>query len=186
MTTSSEIARTYARVLFDLAAAADAVDAVDAGLKAVVEAVRGHIDLRTALTDTQVPAETKRDVLRGIFGEQVAPETLAIVTLAVDRGHSDNLGDIAREYGEIAEKERGIVAVDVTTAIALDDATRESLKKKLSAQLGRPVTLREKVDGSILGGVIVKVAGRVLDGSLSSQLDAMRTTLSTASQGGEA
>lgn len=186
MTTSSEIARTYARVLFDLAVTADAVDAVDAGLATVVEAVRGHIDLRTALIDTQVPAEKKRDVLRGIFGEQVAPEALAVVTLAVDRGHVDVLGDIAREYSAISEKERGIVVAEVTTAIVLDEAMRESLVKKLSAQLGRPVSLREKVDASILGGAIVRVAGRVLDGSLSSQLDAMRTTLSTVSQGGEA
>lgn len=186
MTTSSETARTYARVLFDLAATADAVDAVDAGLRAVVETVRGHIDLRTALTDTQVSAEKKRDVLRDIFGEQIAPEALAIVTLAVDRGHTEFLGDIAREYSEIAEKERGIVVAEVTTAVALDDAMRASLTDKLSASLGRPVSLRERVDESILGGVVVKVAGRVLDGSLSAQLDAMRATLSTASQGGEA
>jgi F-type H+-transporting ATPase subunit delta len=186
MTTSSEIARTYARVLFDLAAAADAVDAVDAGLTTVIETVRGHIDLRSALTDTQVPVEKKRDILREIFGEQVAPEALAIVTLAVDRGHTELLGDIAREFGQVAEGERGIVVAEVTTAIALDEATRASLTKKLSAQLGRPVSLRERVDGSILGGVIVKVAGRVLDGSLSSQLDSMRVVLSSTSQGGEA
>jgi F-type H+-transporting ATPase subunit delta len=186
MTTSSEIARTYARVLFDLAAAADVVDDVDAGLATVIEAVRGHIDLRSALIDTQVPAEKKRDVLRGIFGEHVAPEALAIVTLAVDRGHTELLGDIAREFGQIAEKERGIVVADVTTAVELDQATRASLINKLSAQLGRPVSLRERVDASILGGVIVKVAGRVLDGSLSSQLDSMRVVLSSTSQGGEA
>jgi len=42
------------------------------------------------------------------------------------------------------------------------------------------------VDASILGGIRINVAGRVLDGSLSSQLDAMRSTLGTASQGGEA
>lgn len=186
MTTSSEIARTYARVLFDLAAAADSVDATDAGLSTVLETVRGHIDLRTALTDTQVPAEKKRDVLRDIFGEQIAPEALAIVTLVVDRGHVELLGDVAREFGEIAQNERGIVVAEVTTAIALEDAMRDSLIKKLSAQLGRPVSLREKVDASILGGAIVRVAGRVLDGSLSSQLDAMRATLSTVSQGGEA
>jgi F-type H+-transporting ATPase subunit delta len=73
----------------------------------------------------------------------------------------------------------------VTTAIPLTDALRASLTEKLAAALGRPVTLRERVDGSILGGIRINVAGRVLDGSLSSQLDAMRATLSNASQGGE-
>jgi F-type H+-transporting ATPase subunit delta len=183
--TTSDVARVYARTLFDLATAADSVDATDEGIRAVVEAVRGHIDLRQALTDTQVPVEKKRDVLREIFGEQVTPEALSIVTLAVDRGHTDSLGDIARIFGEIAEEERGIVVADVTTAVELDDATRASIKDKLSASLGRPVALRERVDASIVGGAIIKVAGRVLDGSVASQLDAMRIRLATTQQGGE-
>jgi len=184
--TTSDVARTYARVLFDLATAADAVDAADDGLRSVVETVRGHIDLRHALTDTQVPVEKKRDVLREIFGEKVTPEVLSVVTLAVDRGNSELLGDVARIYSEIAEAERGIVVAEVTTAIPLDATTRASVTEKLSAALGRPVTLRERVDESVVGGIIINVAGRVLDGSLSSQLDTMRATLSSSPQGGEA
>jgi F-type H+-transporting ATPase subunit delta len=183
--TTSGIAGTYARVLFDLATAADSVDATGEGISSVAETVRGHMDLRDALTDTQVAAEKKRDVLRDIFGEQVSPETLAIVTLAVDRGHTESLGQIATEFAEIAEKERGIIVAEVTTAVALDDATRESIIKKLSAALDRPVTLRERVDSSIVGGIVIEVAGRVLDGSLSSQLDTMRSVLASSPQGGE-
>ncbi|MDF1542961.1 MAG: ATP synthase F1 subunit delta [Anaerosomatales bacterium] len=184
--TTSEIARTYARVLFDLASAADAVDAADEGVSAAAEAVRGHIDLRTALTDSGIPAEKKRDVMRDIFGEKVTPEVLSVVTLAVERGHTDTLGEIARIFGEIAETERGIVVAEVTTAVPLDDALRSSISDKLVATLGRPVSLRERVDAGIVGGVIIKVGGRVLDGSLSSQLDAVRADLTNASQGGEA
>lgn len=184
--TTSEIARTYARVLYDLASTADAVDAADEGIRAAAEAVRGHLDLRTALSDGGVPAEKKRDVLREIFGEAVPPEVLAVVTLAVERGHTEALGDIARIFGEIAESERGIVVAEVTTAVPLADALRSSITEKLAASLGRPVSLRERVDASIVGGVIIKVGGRVLDGSLSSQLDAVRAGLSTTSQGGEA
>lgn len=183
--TTSDVARVYARTLFDLATVADSVDASDEGLRAVVAAVRGHIDLRQALADTQVPAETKRDVLRDIFGEEVTPEVLSIVTLAVDRGHTESLSDISRIYGEISEEERGIVVADITTAVVLDDASRASVKDKLSASLGRPVALREHVDASIVGGAIINVAGRVLDGSISSQLDSMRIRLATTQQGGE-
>ncbi len=184
--TTSEIARTYAKVLFDLASAADAVDAADEGVTAVVTAVRGHIDLRDALADAQVPAEKKREVLREIFGASVAPEVLAIVTLAVERGHIALLGDVARDYREIAESQRGVVVAEITTAIALDESTRATIEKQLTTSLGRPVALRERVDESIVGGIVIKVAGRVLDGSLASQLDSMRATLSATPQGGEA
>jgi len=182
---TSDVASAYARTLFELASLADSVDQTDKGLVSAAAVVRGSLDLRTALTDASVPAETKRGVLRDIFGEAVTPEAIALVTLLVERGHTDLIGDVARSYGEIAEQERGIVVADVTTAIPLDDALRASLTDKLIASLGRPVSLREHVDASILGGVVIKVAGRVLDGSVASQLEDMRRALATT-QGGEA
>lgn len=185
MTTSESIG-TYARVLFELADAAGDVDAVDAGFRTIAETVRGSVELRDALADESLPAEKKRAVMGDIFSSTVAPEAVAIATLAVERGLGGSLDTLAARFGEIAESRRGIVVADVTTAIALTDALRASLTEKLSAALGRPVTLRERVDETILGGIRINVAGRVLDGTLSSQLDAMRTTLSNASQGGEA
>lgn len=183
---TSETIETLSRVLFELATLADAVDAVDADLGAVTAAVRGNVDLRSALTDTSLPAEKKRDIMRGIFGEAVAPETLAIVTLMVERGLAEQIGELAAAFRETAEAERGIVVAEVTTAIELDDAMREKLINKISAAVGRPVSLRERVDGSVLGGVRINVAGRVLDGTVASQLGGVRQALSTVRQGGEA
>jgi F-type H+-transporting ATPase subunit delta len=183
---TSETIETLARVLFELATLSDAVDAVDADLASVVRAVRGHVDLHQALTDTSLPAEKKRDILRGIFGDAVAPETLAIVTLMVERGMAGSLGDLARIFGETAEAERGIVVAEVTTAIELDDALRAKLVGQLTDAIGRPVSLRERVDESVLGGIRINVAGRVLDGTVTSQLGRVRQALSTARQGGEA
>lgn len=185
MTTSEAIA-TYARTLFDMANAADAVDAVDSGLRTIVETVRGSVDLRDALATDALPAEKKRAIMADLFSEAVAPEAVAVATVAIERGMGGKLEQIAERFTEIAEKERGIVVAEVTTAVPLTDALRASLTEKLTASLGRPVSLRERVDASILGGIRINVAGRVLDGSLSSQLDAMRNTLATASQGGEA
>jgi F-type H+-transporting ATPase subunit delta len=181
---TSDVAPAYACTLFELASLADSVDDTDRGLASAAEAVRASLDLRSALTDASVPAETKRGVLRDIFGDAVTPEALALVTLLVERGHTELLGDVARSFGEIAEKERGIVVAEVTTAVPLTDALRASLTAKLVASLGRPVSLRENVDASILGGVVIEVAGRVLDGSVASQLEEMRRTLVTT-PGGE-
>jgi F-type H+-transporting ATPase subunit delta len=180
---TSDVASAYARTLFELASLADSVDETDRGLVSAAAVARGSLDLRAALTDASVPAETKRGVLREIFGDAVTPEALAVVTLLVERGHTDLLGDVAGRFGEIAETERGIVVAHVTTAVPLDDALRASLTKKLVASLGRPVSLREEVDASILGGVVIKVAGRVLDGSVVSQLAEARRTLVTVPEG---
>jgi F-type H+-transporting ATPase subunit delta len=184
--TTSETLATYSRALFELATAADAVDEVDAGLRTVVETIRGSIELRDALAGAELTPEKKRAIMADLFTGNIAPEAFAFVTIAVERGLIGSLEQVAERFREVAEKERGVVVADVTTAVPLTDALRASLTEKLATSLGRPVSLRERVDGSILGGIRINVAGRVLDGSLSSQLDAMRNTLATASQGGEA
>lgn len=183
---TSELAETYARALFGLADAADAVDAVDEGLVTIVEAVRSHSGLRETLVDALVPGTKKREIMRDIFAENVAPEAVAIASALVERGHVGLLDDVARIYREISETERGVVVAEVTTAIALDEKLRALVTQKLADALGRPVTLRERVDAGVLGGIKINVAGRVLDGSLASQLNSMRTVLSSAPQGGEA
>lgn len=182
---SDAAVETYARSLFDLASAADAVDAVDEGLRAVVSSVRGHIDLREALLDTGIPAEKKRAIMRDVFGGAVAPEALSMVTLIVERGNAELLGKVAERFVSIAEHERGVVVAEVTTAVDLSVGMREKVTDALSSALGRPVALRERVEPTILGGIRIQVAGRVLDGSLSSQLASMRAALATAGAGGE-
>lgn len=184
--TTSEITGASARALFDLANAVDAVDAADVALRTIVETVRGNVELRDALADSALPADKKRAIMSELFAGVESPEAVAVASSVVERGHVALLGDVLAAYGEIAEAERGIVVAEVTTAVPMADDTRASMVQKLSAALGRPVSLREKVDASIIGGVRINVGGRVLDGSLSSQLDAMRSALATSSQGGEA
>ena len=183
---TSETAETLARTLFELATLADVVDRVDEDLATVVKAVRGHVELHQALADTSLPAEKKRDILREIFGDAVSPEALAMVTLMVERGLVDSLGDLARLYRETAEAERGVVVAEVTTAIELGGTQKEKLARQISEALGRPVTLRERVDASIIGGIRINVAGRVFDGTVASQLEGVRQALATARQGGGA
>ena len=93
--TTSETVETYARALFELANAADGVDAVDAGFHAIVEGIRGSVELRDALADQSLPGEKKRAIMGELFAGSVAPEAVAIATVVVERGQVALLGPIA-------------------------------------------------------------------------------------------
>jgi F-type H+-transporting ATPase subunit delta len=189
MQTSRALARqivaTYASVLFDAAAASDNVDDVSTQLDAVVRLVRSHAPLRDALRDDSVAgaqrAQMLREVLTGLHPALV--DTLAVM---VERDNFDLLNSVVEEYGNVSEERRGIVAVDVTTAVELTDALRQTISAKLSVDLGKGVSLREKVDPSIIGGIVISTHGHRIDASVSSQLEAARVVLSTAPTGGEA
>jgi ATP synthase F1 delta subunit len=182
---ANEAVETYARALFSLASLTDSVDRADETLRNVVAALRGHLELREALADAQVPGERKRSIMVDLFAE-ADPSAAAIAGLIAENGDVELIDAVAARFSEVAEHERGIVVARVTTAVPLDDALRAQLIENLSKQVGHPVALRENVDPEILGGIVINVAGKVIDGSVSARLDDARRALTTVQIGGDA
>lgn len=184
MTTNSENTRVYARALFDLALASNAVDKVGADLAKIAEVLSSNPTLSDALEDVSLPSEKKAAILTELF-EGNSPEALSFALIAIERESASAIGVLVSAYDAIATAERNIVVAEVTTASELDEALRATIQEKLSAKVGSPVVLRERVDTSLLGGIRINIDGRVLDGSLAKQLSSLKSTL-TSSVGGEA
>jgi F-type H+-transporting ATPase subunit delta len=183
-TLAKQIVATYASVLFD-AAGADSVDDVYSQLDAAVRLVRSHAPLRDAMLDETVSGAVRADTARKVFAG-LNPALVETLVVMADRGNFDLLSSLLEAYNNTAEERRGIVAVDVTTAVELSEALRESITKKLAADLGKGVVLREKVDAGIIGGIVFSAHGQRVDASIASQLENARMVLSTAHTGGEA
>lgn len=175
---AKQIIDTYAEVLFDAAAAENAVDALGSQLDEVMFVVRGHADLGNAMTDDSLPAASRVEVLRSIF-PALYPAVDGALAVMVAEENFDLLPAIAEAYDRVAEQRRDVVVADVTTAVPLTESLRQSISDKLSADMGRSVVLREKVDPAIIGGIIIDAAGRRIDASIVSQLENARAVLST-------
>ena len=182
---AKQIVAAYAGALFDAAAADNAVDDVYMQLVAALRLSRSHAPLRDAMRNEAVSGSTRAEQAKSVFaGLNLAlVETLGVMA---DRGNFDLLSSVVEEYGKVAEERRGVVAVDVTTAVKLSESLRESITKKLAADMGKDVVLRESVDSSIIGGIIFSAHGQRIDASIASQLENARVVLSTAHTGGEA
>ena len=184
-TLANKYVAAYSDALFEATQAAGTVDECAVQLDAVVRLIRSNAPLRDAMRDSHVPAATRASMV----GEVLAGlDTAVVKTVAVmvERGDLDLLSRVATKFAQEAEERRGIVAVNVTTAVELSDDLRESLKKKLAADLGKNVVLRERVDAAIIGGVVIDAHGKRIDASIASQLESARRVLSTAHTGGEA
>jgi F-type H+-transporting ATPase subunit delta len=158
---------------------------VSAQFDAVVRLVRGQAPLRDALVDDSVDAEQRAGIARQVFAG-LFPSLVETLAILVERDDFALLSSVADQYAVVSEQRRGLVSVDVTTAVALTDSLRDSISTKLSADLGKDVVLREKVDPSIIGGIVISTHGHRIDASIASQLEAARIVLSTAPTGGEA
>ncbi len=182
---AKQVVAAYASALFEAASSEGSVDAVAAQLDDTARTVRAHANLRDALLESAIPAENRANIVREVFSA-MDPALVTTLALMAERGEFDLLTSVADAYTQVSEERRNVVTVEVTTAVELDERLREAVRTKLAADYGKEVVLQERVDPSIIGGIVISAHGKRLDASISSQLEAARLTLSTAHTGGEA
>ncbi|BDE95805.1 ATP synthase F1 subunit delta [Raoultibacter timonensis] len=178
---------TYASVLLDAAAEAggqDAVLEVRDQAEQIVGFMRSNMDLSNALEDTSYTAEQRERIARGVFAPY-DPVLVDVLAVMAERGDIALFSRVLRSYEEQIEGKLNIAVVDVTTVVPLDDSLREVIKKKAEADLGSEVVLREHIDKSILGGIIMSANGKRIDASVLSQLESARSVLKLSTDGGE-
>lgn len=108
---------------------------------------------------------------------QATPEVLAVLRTMVERDQLDLLPQVAKTYNELLDSDNHTVGITITTAVPLDDELREKIQQQYEADLGAKVFLIERVDPSIIGGVIVECRGERRDASVRTQLRAAREAL---------
>jgi F-type H+-transporting ATPase subunit delta len=102
---------------------------------------------------------------------------LNLVLLLIARSGISMMAEIAGEYKRLLDSYRGIESAEVTTAVPLDDKDKEKLTQKLGTLVGAKVEIETEVDPSILGGIVARVGGKLLDGSTRSKLAALKKEL---------
>lgn len=170
-------AKVYAEVLLQAAKDAGNVLAVEAELDELLSAVRNSVNLRNALNDKALSVDSKKAIIRDVFVD-FKPEVLSVFEVMVERNDLAALARTNETYTDLAEKELGATIIDVTTVIPLDDSLREKIIAKYSAEFGTDVLLREHIDSSIVGGIVLSTHGKRIDASVSAQLENARHTLS--------
>ena len=95
------------------------------------------------------------------------------------------IDDIAEEYQALVDNYRGIegtAIAEITTAIPLDNDYQLKIAQRITEIVGKPVMLRPKVDPAIIGGIIIRVGDKLIDGSIRSKLAALRKDLGGVAQ----
>jgi len=133
--------------------------------------VEAEPDLRTALTDRNLPADRKQALLSRLLDGKVAPVTRALVERAVLSPRGRTLERVLDEFLRLAAQRRSRLVARVTTAVPLSDEQQSRLADALAREFGGEVRLQVVVDPSLLGGLTVRVGDELLDASVARQLD---------------
>lgn len=165
-------ARRYAQAIFEIALEKNELERWQVDLKKIAESLANSFFL-AAMESNRLKIEDKSRLLSEVLGE-VNPMALNLVRLLVDRSGVDMAGQIAKEYQELLYNHSGIAAADVITAVPLGEHEKQKLTESLGKLVGKKVVIESRVDPEILGGVIARVGGKLLDGSTRSKLQALK------------
>ena len=175
-----KVATRYAGALLASAKQAGVLDGVAESYAALLDMHISQSDLRVFLDSPQVRTEEKKELLANVFGGRIEPLLLNFVYLLLDKNRIENFRDIGEEFAHLVEQERGVMRARVTTAVALPADLEEQLQAKLSALTGRTMILDKRIDPAVIGGVKVVMEDKILDGTVRTNLDALRRTLEKA------
>jgi F-type H+-transporting ATPase subunit delta len=123
-----------------------------------------------------VPPKEKQALVKKAL-EGVEKEVLSLALILLRRGRTSLAPGIADAYQELLDEARGVSHATVTTAVPLTDEELEVVKKKLAEIAGGEVVVETKVDEEILGGVVVRIGDRLIDGSTRNRLLALKQQL---------
>lgn len=172
------IARRYAAALFDVTKQNHTLDAAQAGLASFAALVTGSPELAAAFQSPGVPAPKKLALAQTLVAQLNAPQEIQrLITALGDRDRLALVADVASAFDARVRQEKHILQAEVTTAVPLSPERAAALAAELGKALGGTVTIEQHVDPSIVGGVIAKVGSLVFDGSVTRQLELMKTVL---------
>ena len=116
-------------------------------------------------------------MLKNIFEGRISQEILNLCYIVVDKNRERYIQDISDSYSELSNEKLGIIEAKAYTAVPMSDEEIASMKEKLSSKLDKKIELVNLIDKSLLGGVLVKLGDKVLDGSIKGKLDEIQKEL---------
>jgi F-type H+-transporting ATPase subunit delta len=175
----ADAARVYAEALFEVGRDKGKLDTLQQQLTQFADEVDRNRELQVFFFSPYLStAEKQEGIERAISGAE--PELVNFLELLVDKHRMTEVFRIRREFDELWKQENRRLDVTVTSAVELDPAVVEKIGQEVERQTGEKVDLSSRVDGEILGGIVLQVGNMVLDASIRSRLEKLRKSVATA------
>ena len=175
----TEISKEYASALFSLAREQGNEEEVRDGLRLVASAFGEVPDYTALLSSPNIPAEERCAMLSRAFDGRVPEYVLSFVQLLCKRNHIRFIGECVNEYEALFRALASLSTARVVSAVALTDEEKKALTKKLEKLSGHRVTMQYEIDETILGGLIVYMDDKVIDGSLRRKIQKVKEVIGT-------
>lgn len=172
------IANRYAEALFQLTEEENITREIYSELTDVIKLIKTNKDLDNVLKSPLISKSEKVQLIETLFNKKINDNLKNFLKILVEKGRISSLKEIGLTFKQLLNDKDNIIEGTVISAIALTDEKVKELEEKLSKKYNKNVTLENKVDEAILGGVLVRLGNTQIDGSIKTRLDNIKDQLS--------
>jgi F-type H+-transporting ATPase subunit delta len=167
----------YARGLFEIARAEGTIDEVEDELFRFARSYESSDELRNALSDDLIPAARRQSIVEDLLGGKVTSTTTQLISMVVGSGRARDLPAIVNKLVDRASTAKHLAVAEVRTAVALTADQETRLAAALANATGKQVNLKVVVDPSVLGGLVATVGDTVIDGTVRTRIEQLKSRL---------
>ena len=165
----------YATALFNVAGTEGNLAEVEDELFRFARTLEASDELRTTLTDAALPVSRRQQIVEDLLGGKANPVTVSLASMVVGTGRSRDLVAIIDELVRLSAAEANKELAEVRSAVPLTDDQQARLTEALGRATGKALEVKVVIDPSVLGGLVAQVGDTVIDGSVRSRLEQLKT-----------
>ncbi|MGL4912007.1 MAG: F0F1 ATP synthase subunit delta [Romboutsia sp.] len=172
------IAGRYAEALFQVGEETNSTTKLYEELNAVVEILKSNKDLYSVLKSPLVSKGERKEIVEKIFKNELSSSLTNFLKIIIDKDRVSAIEAVEKSYKELLNEKNNVIEGIAITAVSMKEDELKQLEAKLSSKYNKNVTLENKVDESILGGVLVRLGNEEIDGTVKNRLAKMKDQLS--------
>lgn len=175
------VSNRYASSLFDAGIELNKIEDFYKELSFIKEIFESEDKLFQIFIHPRIAKDEKKSLIDEVFQDNISKEISNFLYIIIDKRREDNMFGIIDEYKDIFNDYKGIVKVVATTAVPMKDESKERLKEKLENKLNKTIEISNNIDASIIGGVLLNIDDKIIDSTLTSQLQDMENLITDIS-----
>lgn len=167
----------YTKALWQIAEERNETEKFGRELSEVTNTISENSDIEDFFVNPIIKISDKKEILQKCFEGKIDDKLYNFLDLLVDKNRMFLLENIRIAFNKKIAEKQNILNVEAQTVIALDDDMRAKLSEKLSKITGKNINIINVIDKSIIGGVILRFDGNIIDGSVQTQLKRIQKQL---------
>ena len=165
----NDLSLKYASALYEIGLEENSLDKYQEECRVILNSINDNEEILEVLESAFLSNDEKLSTVDSIF-KNVSNDVVSLIKIIVSNHRVDILKDVLMSFNSLVNQNKGITEGLLYSAFPLDKGTFKEIEKALSKKENREVSLIEKVDPSLIGGIKIVINNRVYDGSVKSKL----------------